>query len=186
MGRIEQLAEKYRLHVSLPWQQTVAGAQRIVMVVYDKDQERALLARKDLFALATRETGHEWFEVNVADCFAEWMAQEEYRDAYFESPDDLQLKLESEFAEHVAARIWAVLEKPEVTKTSVVSVLGVGALFGFTRVSRVLKFLEPSIRGRMVVFFPGTYDQNNYRLLDARDGWNYLAVPITLHSSGGY
>lgn len=186
MGRIEQLAEKYRQHVSLPWQKTVAGAQRIVMIVYDKDQERALLARKELFAIGTRETGHEWFEVNVADCFAEWMAQEEYRDAYFESPDDLQLKLESEFAEHVAARVRAVLEKPEVAKTSVVAVFGVGSLFGFTRVSRVLKFLEPSIRGRMVVFFPGTYDQNNYRLLDARDGWNYLAVPITLHSAGGY
>ena len=25
-------------------------------------------------------------------------------------------------------------------------------------------------------------DDNNYRLLDARDGWNYLAVPITLHN----
>ena len=38
---------------------------------------------------------------------------------------------------------------------------GVGALFGFTRVSRVLKLLEPSIKGRLVVFFPGTYDQKH-------------------------
>jgi hypothetical protein len=186
MGRIEQLAEKYRQHIALPWQQTVAGAQRVIMVVYDKDLERALLGRMELFAIATRETGHEWFPVNVANCFAEWMAGEEYRDAYFESPEDLQLKLESEFAEYVARRIRRVLEEPEVTKTSVVAVVGVGALFGFTRVSRVLKLVEPSIHGRLVVFFPGTYDQNNYRLLDARDGWNYLAVPITLHSSGGY
>ena len=186
MGRIEQLAERYRQHIALPWQQTVAGAQRVIMVVYDKELERALLARKELFAMASRESGHGWFEVNVADCFAQWMASEEYRDAYFESPDDLQLKLESEFAEYVAGRIRAVLERPEVTKASVVAVFGVGALFGFTRISRVLKLLEPSIQGRLVVFFPGTYDQNNYRLLDARDGWNYLAVPITLHSSGGY
>ena len=34
------------------------------------------------------------------------------------------------------------------------------------------------------IFFPGQYEQNNYRLLDARDGWNYLAVPITLDSAG--
>ena len=40
-------------------------------------------------------------------------------------------------------------------------------------------------RGRLVVFFPGQYEQNNYRLLDARDGWNYMAVPISLHSAGG-
>jgi hypothetical protein len=186
MGRIEQLAEKYRQHVSLPWQQTVAGAQRVIMVVYHKEGERELLARKDLFALATRETGHEWFEVDVADSFGDWMATEEYRDAYFNSPEDLGMKLESEFAEYVAQRIRTTLDKPEVTRTSVVAVSGVGALFGFTRVSSVLKLLEPSIKGRLVVFFPGSYDQNNYRLLDARDGWNYLAVPITLHTAGGY
>ena len=86
MGRIEQLAERYRQHISLPWQQTVAGAQRVILVIYDKDLERALLGRKQLFELATRETGHEWFEVNLAECFARWMAADEYRDAYFESP----------------------------------------------------------------------------------------------------
>ena len=186
MGRIEQLAEKYRQHIELPWQQTVAGAQRIILVVYDKELERALLARKQLFELATRETGHEWFEINVADSFAQWMAADEYRDAYFQSPEDLQLKLDAEFTEYVAERIRVVLEKPDATNTSVVAVFGVGGLFGFTRVSRVLKLLEPYIRGRLVVFFPGSYDQSNYRLLDARDGWNYLAVPITVHSSGGY
>jgi hypothetical protein len=156
------------------------------MVVYDKELERTLLARKELFAIATRETGHEWFELSVADAFAQWMSAEEYRDAYFESPEDLQLKLESEYAEFVASRIREFLEKSEAMSTSVVAVFGVGALFGFTRVSRVLKLLEPYIRGRLVIFFPGVYDQNNYRLLDARDGWNYLAVPITVHSSGGY
>jgi hypothetical protein len=45
--------------------------------------------------------------------------------------------------------------------------------------------VEGDIRGRLVIFFPGEYDSNNYRLLDARDGWNYLAVPITLHGFGG-
>src|SRR5437879_5753478 len=111
MGRVEQLVEKYRQHISLPWQQTVAGAQRVIVVIYDKDLERAVLGRKQLFELATRETGHEWFEVDVSDCFARWMAADEYREAYFESPDDLQLKLESEFAEYVAAHIRETLEK---------------------------------------------------------------------------
>jgi hypothetical protein len=186
MGRIEQLVEKYRQHISLPWQQTVAGAQRVIVVIYDKDLERAVVGRKQLFELATRETGHDWFDVNLSDCFAQWMAADEYREAYFDSPDDLQLKLDSEFAEYVAARIRETLEKPEATSTSVVAIFGVGALFGFTRASRILKLIEPYIRGRLVVFFPGVYDQNNYRLLDARDGWNYLAVPITVHSHGGY
>lgn len=38
--------------------------------------------------------------------------------------------------------------------------------------------VEPHIRGRLLVFFPGVYEHENYRLLDARDGWNYRAVPI--------
>ena len=58
-------------------------------------------------------------------------------------------------------------------------------LFGLLRASHLLKLVERDIRGRLVVFFPGHKDNNNYRLLDARDGWNYLAVPITLHGDGG-
>ena len=68
------------------------------------------------------------------------------------------------------------LEYPDET---VVAVTGVASLFGFTRVSEVLPLVEPHIQGRLLIFFPGVYEQNNYRLLDARDGWNYLAVPIT-------
>jgi len=67
-------------------------------------------------------------------------------------------------------------------ETSVVAACGVASLFGFSRVSLVLKEMEQSIRGRLVLFFPGEFENNNYRLLDARDGWNYLAVPITLHA----
>ena len=54
---------------------------------------------------------------------------------------------------------------------------------GFLRVSELIQSVEPSIRGRLVVFFPGTKNDNNYRLLDARDGWSYLAQPITLHDA---
>jgi hypothetical protein len=41
--------------------------------------------------------------------------------------------------------------------------------------------VENTIQGRLVVFFPGEFENANYRLLDARDGWNYHAIPITLH-----
>ena len=185
MGRIEELAERYERHIRTPWQRTIAGAQRIIMLVYDKELERTLRARKLLFENATRRAGHEWFEVDVTPAFAEWMAADEYREAYFEFPDDLQLKLDAEFAPFVADKIRSVLTKDEVTESSVVAVIGVGALYGFTRVSRVLGLIEGDIKGRLVVFFPGQFEQNNYRLLDARDGWNYMAVPITGHGNGG-
>jgi len=184
MPRIEDLAELYGQHIATPWQRTVAGAQRVIMVVYDKELERVLRARKGEFETRTRAAGHDWHEVDLTTAFATWLAMGEYRDAYFESPEDLQLKLDAEFPECVADRIRAVLSRDDVGENSVVAVFGVASLFAFTRMSQVLKLVEGDVRGRLVVFFPGQYEQNNYRLLDARDGWNYMAVPITIHGAG--
>lgn len=184
MSRIEELAERYGQHIATPWQRTIAGAQRVVMVVYDKELERTLRARKVAFETATREAGHDWHEVDVSDAFAAWMAAEEYRDQYFVSPEDLQLKLEADFPEFVAERIRKTLTSTDGTSSSVVAVFGVGTMFGLTRVSHILKLVEPDVRGRLVVFFPGQLENNGYRLLDGRAGWNYMAVPITLHAGG--
>ena len=45
---------------------------------------------------------------------------------------------------------------------------------------RVVEGIKEAVDGRLVVFFPGEHHPENhtYRLLDARDGWNYLAVPL--------
>ena len=185
MARLEDLADLYGQHISTPWQRTVAGAQRVVMVAYDKELERVLRSRKGEFETRTRAAGHDWHEVDLTTAFASWLAADEYRDAYFESPEDLQQKLIGAFPDFVAEKIRAALTSPEVSETSVVAVLGAGSLYGFTHVSEVLKGVERDVRGRLVVFFPGTFEQNNYRLLDARDGWNYMAIPISIHSAGG-
>ncbi|WP_029131812.1 BREX protein BrxB domain-containing protein [Sedimenticola selenatireducens] len=185
MGRIDRLAERYKSYISLPWQKDLAGAQRAIFVVYDKADERRLRARKDLFALSTAETGHGWLECDLTQVFAQWMAATNYRDSYFESPEDLELKLEDDFLEHVADRVREVLNAPEADENSVVGVFGIASLFGFVRVSELMNEIERDIKGRVVVFFPGEYENSNYRLLDARDGWNYLAVPITLHEDRG-
>jgi hypothetical protein len=180
MGRIEQLAEKVRTHLQLPWQRTVSGAQRVIMAVYEPQYERALRAKLDLFQQAVQGCGLGWHQIDLSAVFATWMAADDYRDAYFESPDDLALKLESEFPRFVAKYVRKHLENLAVTADSVVAVYGTASLYGFTQVSRLLHEIEPSIKGRLLVFFPGEKTGNNYRLLDARDGWNYLAVPITI------
>ena len=182
MARIEDLAERYTRHISTPWQRTMSGAQRIIMVVYEKELERTLRARKVLFETATIQTGHTWHEIDLAATFPSWIAGDEYRDAYFEQPDDLSLKLASEFPEHVAADLRRALTGPSVTEDTVVAVFVVATLFGLARFSEVVRKVERDIRGRLLVFFPGQYEHNNYRLLDARDGWNYLAIPITQYS----
>ncbi len=185
MARLEDLADLYGQHIMTPWQRTVAGAQRIIMVIYDKELERSLRARKGEFETRTRAAGHAWREVDLTTVFADWLAADEYREAYFESPDDLQLKLTDELPDFVTEKIRAVLTASDVTETTVVAVFGAGSLYGFAHVSDVLKRVERDVRGRLVVFFPGTLEQNNYRLLDARDGWNYMAVPISIYSAGG-
>jgi hypothetical protein len=185
MARIEDLADRFERHIAMPWQRTVSGAQRVVMLVYDKELERTLRARKAAFETAARQAGHDWHEIDVSDAFAVWMAGDEYREEYFASPDDLQLKLQAEFPEYVAQRFRAALTAGDITENSVVALFGVGSLFGFARLSHILKLVEADIKGRLVVFFPGNLERSNYRLLDARDGWNYLAVPITLHGEGG-
>lgn len=37
MSRIDDLAEQYERHISAPWQRNLAGAQRIIFVVYPKE-----------------------------------------------------------------------------------------------------------------------------------------------------
>ena len=185
MGRIDTLAERYAKFIALPWRKDLAGAERVTFVVYDKTEERRLRARKRLFEIATAEAKHGWVECDLTAVFARWMAGIEYRDSYFEAPEDLELKLEDDFLSHVAAQLRDRLTVDEADENAVVAVFGIASLFGLIRVSQLMKETEANIRGRLVVFFPGEYENSNYRLLDARDGWNYLAVPISLHDHRG-
>ncbi|MBF2759122.1 MAG: DUF1788 domain-containing protein [Ectothiorhodospiraceae bacterium AqS1] len=185
MGRIDKLVERYKGYISLPWQNDLAGAQRIIFVVYDKTDERRLRMRKVRFEMATNEAGHGWVECDLTCVFAKWMAATEYKESYFESPEDIEIKLEDDFLEHVAEYVSGVLASPAADENSVVGIFGIASLFGFVRVSDLMKSIERHIEGRVVVFFPGEYENSNYRLLDARDGWNYLAVPITVHEDQG-
>lgn len=132
--------------------------------------------------MATTATGHGWQLLDLTDAFARWMAGTDYRDVYFEEPETLAMKLRSDFVQYGAARLREALTAEGVDEDTVISVQGIACLFGFARVSLVLREVVKDIRGRLLVFFPGEYEDNNYRLLDARDGWNYLAIPITLHN----
>lgn len=182
MGRIEELASLYRSYIGAPWQRNLAGDQKTIFIFYPKTDERRLRARQELFEMATTSTGHSWRSIDMTDTFARWMAETDYRDTYFEEPKNLEMKLKSGFLKHAANRLRSVLTADGVDENTVVAVMGVACLFGLTRVSLLLKEAVNDIRGRLVVFFPGERENNNYRLLDARDGWNYLAVPITLNN----
>jgi hypothetical protein len=186
LGRIEDLNERYERFASLPWEKTLAGPQRVWFAVYDKMDERRLRARLHPdggeFALATARAGHRFVLHDLTDTFADWMAAQDYRESYFESPEDLAMALPA-FHEHLADSLRSALTATGVDGETVVAICGVASLFGVAFLSKLIEAVEASIRGRLLVFFPGGYDSGNntYSLLDARAGWNYLAIPITSH-----
>ena len=177
MSEIEELLQRYENVVRLPWKHALSGPEKVWFAVYDPAQERRLRLRIPEFEVVTVNAEHGWVQVDLADAFAGWMAEHEYREAYFESPEDMDLAL-LEFTAYAVDLIQGKLTAPETDEDAVVAVFGVASLFGLTYASDVLEKVNPAIRGRLLVFFPGHRDGANYRLLDARDGWDYLAVPI--------
>lgn len=181
-SKVAKLVVAYRDHLTVPWQAGLAAIQRVIFAVYDKTDELRLRANVGEFELCTQQAGKKWLLLDLTNAFPEWMAGLEYRDAYFESPEDLAGYHSGELTEFVAA-LTAKLNA-QITAVSdadtVVALLGVGSLFGLARVSTVVEGIKDSVKGRLLVFFPGEYHPENhaYRLLDARDGWNYLAVPL--------
>jgi hypothetical protein len=180
MSYVDELLDAYRRFVSLPWQEHLAPAQRVWMAVYPPEYERRVRLHIPDFGVATQEANHPWNLVDITTSFERWMADHPYRDEYFESPELLATALPA-FFDRLVADTRGQLENVEDPR-SVVGLLGAGSLFGLgdaVRVSALLNAVNDAIAGRLLVFFPGEHDGNSYRLLDARDGWNYLATPIT-------
>lgn len=181
MSRIDLLKKNYQRICGLPWDRNVAGPQRVWLAVYDKEDERKLRLRLGLFEEATHQAQHKWSLIDLTDAFADWMCSPEnasFSEGYFDSPDLLDDGVLADFRQSVVTKITAAIDQLQDAEESVLALHGVASLFGFLRISEILPLVEGHVRGRLLVFFPGVYEQDNYRLLDARDGWNYHAVPI--------
>jgi hypothetical protein len=175
VSKVDDLLARYEDHVALPWTARVAGAQRVWFVVYPPDYEREMRARLGEFELATQQAGHAWHSCDLTTAFPEWMAAHPYREGYFERPDHIEL-VEDDLLDAMATRVEGVLA--EAGPDAVVALSGIGTLFGHVFVSHLVGRVDEAIEGRLAVFFPGRHARNTYRLLDARDGWDYLAIPI--------
>lgn len=180
MSYVDELLDAYRRFVSLPWQTNLAGAQRVWMAVYPPEHERRIRLYLPEFKVATEQANHAWALIDVTTNFERWMAGHRYRDEYFESPDLLETAL-PQFFDDLATEVREQIQE-HTEPDGVVGLLGAGALFGLghsVKVSALLNKVNDAVAGRLLVFFPGEHEGNSYRLLDARDGWNYLAIPIT-------
>jgi len=178
MSRIKRLIQSYSRFIAIPWRSDAAAAQRVIFCVYNENEELRLRAKLDEFEIVTKQAGHEWFIYDLTDTFADWLSRERYAEKYFQQPHLLTTLL-PKYLEYLFDEFKEFLNAHQVGENAVVALSGVGSLFGFLKVKEVVDRLAPLVKGRILVFFPGSYEENNYRLLDGYDGWNYLAVPIT-------
>lgn len=178
MNRVRRLLSSYAKFIVVPWRDDAAPAQRVVFCVYNEEDELRLRACIEEFEIATRETGHDWFLFNLTDTFAEWLTGQRYVESYYRKPELLGTLL-PKYLDVITEHFTQFLKATGADANSVVALQGVGSLFGLLKMKLVVEKLAPFVEGRLVVFFPGTFENNNYRLLDGYDGWNYLAIPIT-------
>ena len=178
--RIDLLVEAYEKVVNEPWSSALSGQERIWFLVYDPAEQRTVDLHLGDFETAAIKAGKKWKAISLKQCFPSWMANHEYREDYFRDPEYIVDQLEAEFIPYATQFLKNELKKIEQTEDTLIALKDVSALFGFARLSEILKSCDRDYSGRLLIFFPGEFEHNHYRLLDARDGWDYLARPIRI------
>jgi len=177
VSKVKRLLQSYSVHISVPWHDA-AAAQRVIFCVYNEADELRLRGKIDEFELATKQAGHEWAIFDLTDTFANWLAAQRYAEKYYRAPHLLPSLLHK-YRDYIVSVFETFLADKSASENTVVAIKGVGGLFGFIKVKEIVDVIAPMVSGRLLVFFPGSFENNNYRLLDGYDGWNYHAVPIT-------
>ena len=178
MSRTDDLLRKYGEFISIPWQGGVSAPQRIVFAVYPPKDELRLRAHIEEFKIETKKAGHAWEHIDLTDSFPEWLSSQRYAESYYKQPDLLQPLL-PKFIEFLDGKVVRMVSDLKIDENTVFALSGIGTLFEFVKVKDVVEKLVKRIPGRLLVLFPGTHENDNYRLLDGYDGWNYLATSIT-------
>jgi hypothetical protein len=177
MSAIDRLLSNYSRQVRLPWSANMSGKQRVWFAVYPPTEERRVRARLSQFEAITLEADHGWSNLDLTRLLPEFLASHKYRESIFQRPQHLRVGSDLEI--RAATLVNESCAREEVDAGSVVAVVGLASLFDFVRVSSLIERVEDSVRGRLLIFFPGEYAGNVYRFMDARDGFNYMALPIT-------
>jgi len=177
MNYVERLNEALKLQLKHPWSTDRSGGERVWFLVFDPEQLRKVLARKELFKLSVEAANKRWIECDITDEFGVWMGEHRYADRYFQRPQ-LARSIADDFSKSLAELLKKRIADSGADGASLLVLTGSESLYGITRLSHITRLVEDCIPGRLMVLFPGSYSDTQYRLLNARDGWNYLAVPI--------
>lgn len=178
-SKIDQLLSAYEVVITEPWSTSLSGQERVWFLVYDPAEQRKVDLRIGEFEMATQKANKRWIMISLKKCFPTWMANHDYKEEYFNDPETLVDQLEAEFKQFAINFLIDEMNKQGTDDYTLIAIRDISSLFGFNRMSDILNGCANAFKGRMLIFFPGEYDKNHYRLLDARDGWSYLARPIT-------
>lgn len=178
MSRVSELVDAYAGELSLPWRSGLSGGERVWMLVYPPDMERTMRAALPRLELVTGQGGHGWTLIDITDEFGRWLASHRYAEAFFEEPSDLTPAIIDKFETELVTKIGEQLSA--AAEDNVVALVGIGSIFPFLRASSVINAIDDQVSGRLLVLFPGLHDPetHSFRLLDARDGFNYRARVI--------
>lgn len=179
ISKVDILLNNYEKVLKEPWAKRLSGQEKVWFLVYDPVDQRKVALRIGDFERITRKNKKNWIEIDLQNYFPEWMKNHEYRDAYFADPEAILDQIEYDFKNYLVKNISSIIDAIQNLENTVVAITNVSSLFGFLKLSEVLSEIYHLNRGRILIFFPGEYHNNHFRLMDARDGWSYLARPIT-------
>lgn len=180
MNRIDLLLENYRSHIQMPHRPSLPASQRVWFAVYPAADERKLLNRIDEFEMLTVAASYLWVRIDLKGSLARWLASvdEEERSEWFKNPDDIELYAKTEWKDVLTEFFQKEIARAIVPERTVFALTGLMDLYDFLHVSALMESIGKTFAGYLLVFFPGEREGNTYRFLDARVGWDYLAVPI--------
>ena len=120
--RLSKLIQRFTTYISVPWRSVLSAEERAVFVVYHKEDELKLRARVCEFEIAATQHGHRWQLLDITNGFAQWMGEQDYKEAYFDDPELLLANYEF-FAEELAQRLRAEID-PTLGSNDIVAILG--------------------------------------------------------------
>jgi len=179
MSKIDQLLTTFQKVINEPWPTGLSGQEKVWFLIFDPLDLRKLFYKLGEFEIATKEAGRQWHLVSLNTYFTDWLAAHDYKESFFEEPEYIADALQEEFKDYIKTKLLEELDNIN-NENSLLVLQDVSSVFGFIKLSDIVNIISNKVQGRLMVLFPGEFSNNQYRLMDARDGWDYLARPIMI------